>query len=332
MRRSGRAGAAGLLGLCAALVMVASSWVPPRAAVAVAEAQAVPAAQEPPVVSLDLPYVAGGDTAQRLDLFVPGGTANPRPLVIFVHGGAWKFGSKSVLGGGSGERSEVFLEMLLRNGYAVASVEYRFIQVARFPAQINDVKAATRFLRSRADEFHLDPTRFAVAGESAGGQLAQLLGFTGPAEADLEGTLGVTGTSSAVSAVVSYYGVSELSKVVPDRLAAGCPRGEDGAASPEGQLIGGDPEARSMKRVVDRANPITHVGLTSPPTLLLHGTRDCLVPPAQSQRLYRVLRSYAVDTEYIQVDAPHGGPDFHTSPAVTSRVLRFLDRTLGVER
>ncbi len=310
--------------------MAASALVPPRPPDTAAE-QAV-AQQAAPVVSLDLPYVTAGDTAQRLDLFVPGGTTEPRPLVIFIHGGAWKFGSKSVLGGGSYERSEALLEMLLRNGYAVASVEYRFSQVARFPAQINDVKAATRFLRSRAGEFRLDPARFAVAGESAGGQLAQLLGFTGPADTDLEGDLGVTGTSSAVSAVVSYYGVSELSKIVPDRLDAGCRRGEHGAASPEGRLIGGNPESPSMKSVVDRANPIAHVGLTSPPTLLLHGTRDCLVPPAQSRRLYRVLRSYAVDTEYISVDAPHGGPVFHTSPAVSTRVLRFLDRTLHVER
>lgn len=296
-------------------------------------AAATPPARVPPLVSLDLPYVTDGDPAHRLDVFVPGGGTAPRPLVVFVHGGSWAHGSKAVVRGGSGERTEVLRDVLLDHGYAVASVEYRFSQVARFPAQLHDVKAAVRYLRARAGDFHVDPTRFAVAGESAGGHLADLVGYTGAAQdPQLEGTLGVTGVSSAVSAVVSYYGVSDLSRVVPDRLDAGCPRGQVGAASPEGRLVGVDPESTREADVVRRANPTTYVGVTSPPTFLLHGRRDCLVPAQQSARLYRLLRGFGVPAQYVTLDAPHGGPRFHTTPSVTRQVVEFLGRHLGVDR
>lgn len=287
----------------------------------------------PPLVSLDLPYAPDGDLAHRLDVFVPGGSTTPRPLVVFIHGGAWTHGSKAVVRGGSGEHTDVFRDVLLHHGYAVASVEYRFSQVARFPAQLHDVKAAVRYLRARADDLHLDPTRFAVAGESAGGHLADLVGYTGVIhDPELEGDLGVTGVSSAVSAVVSYYGVSDLSRVVPDRRESRCPRGQTGAASPEGRLVGVDPESRRDAAIVRRANPMTYVGVTSPPTFLLHGTRDCLVPALQSARLYRLLRGFGVPARYVTLDAPHGGPTFHTSPRVTAQVVAFLDEHLRVER
>ncbi len=322
-----------MLGLLGATALLATTLVSAQPRDLTEPAAARVAASSPPRVSIDLPYVADNDPAHRLDLFVPGGYKTPRPLVVFIHGGSWSHGSKSVIVGGSGQRTEAFRDLLLQAGYAVASVEYRFSQVARFPAQLHDVKAGVRFLRAHADRFNLDPTRFAVAGESAGGHLADLVGFTGPLRsAHLEGDLGETGVSSAVSAVVSYYGVSDLSRVVPDRLAARCPRGEDGASSPEGRVIGGDPESPHMRRVVRRANPVSYVGVTSPPTLLLHGSRDCLVPPRQSTRLLAMLRGFGIRSEYIVLDAPHGGPAFHTTPRVTAQVLAFLDENLAVER
>ena len=323
---------AAVVATCAALSVVGGMLAPVNPLPAQTAAD-LPPARVPPIVSLDVPYVADGDPAHRLDVFVPGGGTAPRPLVVFVHGGSWAHGSKAVVRGGSGERTEVLRDVLLDHGYAVASVEYRFSQVARFPAQLHDVKAAVRYLRARAADLHLDPTRFAVAGESAGGHLADLVGYTGMVhDPRLEGDLGITGVSSAVSAVVSYYGVSDLSRVVPDRLDAGCPRGQSGVASPEGRLVGVDPESPRDAEVVRRANPTTYVGVTSPPTLLLHGRRDCLVPPQQSARLYRLLRGFGVPAEYVTLDAPHGGPRFHTTPSMTRQVVRFLDRHLRVER
>lgn len=321
-----------MAGLVVAAALIATMLVPvqqPRIEAVSAER---PPPRVPPKVSLDLRYVEGGDPAHRLDLFVPGGHTTPRPLVIFIHGGSWSHGSKSVLGGGSPERVESFRDMLLMNGYAVASVEYRFSQVARFPAQLHDVKAAVRYLRSRAEEYHLDPDRFAAAGQSAGAHLAQLVAYTGDSHNPrLEGDLGVTGWSTAVSALVSYYGPSDLARVVPDRLKSRCQRGDHGAASTRGRLIGGDPEAPDMRSRVKLANPLTHVRIGSPPSMLLHGTRDCIVPARQSARLYRLLTSLGVEAEYLPLDAPHGGPKFHTLPVVTTRVLDFLDAHLDVE-
>ncbi|GAB48240.1 alpha/beta hydrolase [Mobilicoccus pelagius] len=315
-----------------ATLVAAGGALAPLSSPPVVSAAEVPPPQLPPLVSLDLPYVSDGDPAHRLDVFVPAGTSS-RPLVVFVHGGSWTHGSKAEIRGGAGQRAQAFRDVLLGHGYAVASVEYRFSHVARFPAQLHDVKAAVRYLRARSADLQLDPTRFAVAGESAGGHLADLVGYTGlTADRTLEGDLGVTGESSAVSAVVSYYGVADLSRVVPDRVEKGCARGQTGATSPEGRLVGVDPQTARRADVVRRANPVTYVGVTSPPTMLLHGTRDCLVPAAQSTRLYRLLCSFGVPAEYITLDAPHGGPSFHTTPRVTARVLAFLDRHLRVER
>ena len=278
------------------------------------------------------PYVKNGHEAQVLDLTVPGGHVGPRPVVVFIHGGAWASGSRSMWESSEGANFAALRARLLERGWATVSVDYRLTDTARMPAQLHDVKAAVRWVHAHAGRYGLDRDRIAVIGDSAGGHLAQLLGTT-RGRPEFEGELGTkNGARSDVVAVVSYYGVSDLSRVVPDRLDAGCPRGQSGVASPEGRLVGVDPESPRDAEVVRRANPTTYVGVTSPPTLLLHGRRDCLVPPQQSARLYRLLRGFGVPAEYVTLDAPHGGPRFHTTPSMTRQVVRFLDRHLRVER
>ena len=119
-------------------------------------------------VHRDLAYVSGGHARQKLDLYLPKDGEN-LPLIINIHGGAFRMGSKE---------NGVPLEYLAR-GYAVASINYRLSQHAVFPAQIEDCKAAVRWLRAHASEYRLDLDRFAVWGSSAGGHLAAMLGTTG---------------------------------------------------------------------------------------------------------------------------------------------------------
>lgn len=277
---------------------------------------------------LDVPYVADGEPEQRLDLTVPGGHRGPRPVVLFIHGGAWQDGHRRSFESSEGSNFQALRAKLLARGWATASIGYRFTTKARMPAQLQDVKAATRWVSAHAGRYGLDRERIAVVGESAGGHLAQLLGTTrGVAAA--EGDLGVTdGASSRVVAVVSYYGVSDLRHLVADRVAAGCGEGSAGVRSPEGLLIGADPASREGKAAAEAASPIAHVTAESAPTLFLHGTADCVVPQAQSERAAARLRQAGVEAQVSTIDAGHAEAAFYTTPRLQREVLDFLGRRL----
>src|SRR3954465_965676 len=154
-------------------------------------------------VHRDLEYVRGGHERQRLDLYVPEKADGPLPVIVWVHGGAWLGGSKE--GGGPALP-------FVRRGYAVASVNYRLSQHARFPAQIEDCKAAIRWLRANAKTYKLDPDRFGAWGASAGVHLVALLGTSGDVK-DLGGDGGTTGQSSRVQAVVDWFGPTDVTKM-----------------------------------------------------------------------------------------------------------------------
>ena len=172
----------------------------------------------------DLAYVTNGHRRQKLDLYLPKDGQN-LPLIINIHGGAWLGGSKEM---------DVPLDFLAR-GYAVASINYRLSQHAVFPAQIEDCKAAVRWLRANAAQYHLDPARFAAWGKSAGGHLAALLGTTGDGmKFEVGENLAV---SSRVQAVVDYFGPTDLLQMDAHRLSNG--QGHDSSRSPESLLIGG---------------------------------------------------------------------------------------------
>ncbi len=271
---------------------------------------------------LNLPYATDDSPAHKLDLYLPDVGAGPFPVVVFVHGGAWQFGSKDMpLSGKNGFGA--LRAMLQANGFAVASVQYRFVDAAPFPAQLHDVKAAVRYLRNHAGELGLDAGRIAIAGESAGGNLAELAGVT-QGVADLEGNVGEPG-SSAVRAVVSYYGVSDLTRVAADRAAAGCRTPANPANSGEWKLVGGDPTGAASE-TARRASPITYVPDAGTPTLLLHGTRDCVVPDAQSVRMNEALQAAGTPSQLITIPAGHADPGFYTDAALQASVLDFLRR------
>ncbi|WP_226343821.1 alpha/beta hydrolase [Agilicoccus flavus] len=331
-RAVGRAVLTGLL-LAPAVLSACASGPPPLTPEQVRSAHPTPPTPEPTVVPathlLDRAYVAGGDEAQKLDLTVPGGYRGPRPVVVFIHGGAWKEGDRGSFERRDGTNFAALRTRLLEQGWATASIGYRFTDVARMPAQLHDAKAAVRWLYAHAGRYGLDRDRIAVVGESAGGHLAQLVGDT-RGDAAAEGTLGVTnGAKSDVVAVVSYYGVADLRRLVADRVAAGCGTGDAGRASPEGRLIGADPAAPAAARAADAASPIGHVSPSSAPTFFLHGRRDCVVPAAQSRRAAQALTSAGVPAQVETIDAGHADPRFFTTPALQDRVVDFLTRYLG---
>ena len=231
----------------------------------------------------------------QMDVWVPPSPDRPA-LVVWIHGGGWMFGDRRYLP--ETLRPNQLFDELVRAGLAVATIDYRHALEATFPAQLHDAKAAVRYLRAYADALGVDAARIGVWGESAGGHLAALVGLTG-GRADLEGPHGVTGESSAVDAVVDWYGPADLD-LQPRRppapeLAAKLP--PEFLTAPEDHLVGGrDPEA------VAAASPVTYVTAGAPPFLLVHGTGDNVVPYAQSERLAEALTAAGVPVKLVPIE------------------------------
>jgi len=247
-----------------------------------------------------------------LDLYLPANRAGTAPLIIWIHGGGWKNGSK-----------ENCLPVRLgftERGYAVASINYRLTGAAAFPAQIEDCKSAVRWLRTHAVEYGLNPDKFGVWGSSAGGHLVALLGTSGDVSAfDIGENLTA---SSRVQAVCDYYGPSDFSTMA---AIPGFERHAN-ADSPECALLGGTPDKKPD--VAAAASPVTHVTPDDPPFLIVHGDKDNIVPLDQSRRMDAALRTAGVETKLIILPgAGHGGPAF-SSPEIADQVDTFFNRHL----
>ena len=258
----------------------------------------------------DLSYVADGHERQKLDLYLPK-TDAPTPLIIWVHGGAWRAGNKDpcpVLG-------------FLDEGYAIASVNYRLSQHEQFPAQIEDCLTAIRWLRERADEYNLDGDRFVVWGASAGGHLAALVGASG-GETKFNAEASIS--SPRVAAVIDFFGPTDFSKMNQQGGNLGV-MNHDAADSPESRLIGGPVQERPDQ--VRAANPATYVDRKDPPVLIVHGDKDPLVPLGQSQLLAQTINERGGKVELIVVKGGGHGP-FHND-RYHRRVKEFLDQHLS---
>ena len=259
-------------------------------------------------VERDIAYVRGGHTRQKLDLYLPK-AAGPLPLIINIHGGAFRMGSKA-----DGVPVE-FLGL----GYAVASIGYRLSGDAIWPAQIEDCKAAVRWLRANAVKYGLDPDRFAAWGASAGGHLATMVGTAGGVkEFEVGENLGV---SSRVQAVVDWYGPTDFLQM---DLAHHRPD------SPEARLLGCPIDACADQ--VQAASPISYIDPGDPPFFIQHGTADGTVPHGQSQLLHDALRLRGVTSMFQPIDgAGHGGGPFET-PGNLAQIDGFLDTFLKGDR
>lgn len=263
-----------------------------------------------------------------LDLMVPSSSsssgAGPVPLVIWIHGGGWKSGSRAPM--------PARVTDLCARGYAVASPDYRLTTVALWPAQIQDVKAAVRWLRENALSYGIDPDRFGVWGESAGAHLASLLGTSGGVSSSTVGNTTVLledggdplNPSSRVQAVVDWYGATDFLQM---RFYPSSVGNHDASTSDESRLMGA-PIQQVPERVAT-ANPITYVSQDDPPFLVMHGTIDKTNAFNQSQLLVDSLRVAGVPVTFRPVlNAGHGGSLFLQTAAIQP-VWDFFDAVLG---
>ena len=266
----------------------------------------VEAAPAPSEVRRDIVYAEIDGAKLALDLHLSK-TPQRGPLIVWVHGGAWRAGSKK----------DMPLGRLVEDGFAVASVDYRLSTVARFPAQVHDIKAAIRFLRAKSGDLGIDARRIVVAGSSAGGHLAALVGVTN-GNAELEGKVGVTGASSDVQAIVSFFGMSDLTTI----LGQSTPHGLSVRVPALQLLLGGQPvEVPALAKL---ASPVFHVDEKDPPLLLIHGDKDPQAPFEQSRELEAACRKAGVRVQFEAIaGAVHGGAQFFDEERM-ALVKKFL--------
>jgi acetyl esterase/lipase len=263
---------------------------------------------EPPVTTAnDLVYTKAGDQELKLDLARPATGDGPFPGVVVIHGGAWRGGDKA-----SNRR---ILAEFAKRGYVAISPQYRFCPQDPFPAQVYDVKAAVRWLRSHASEYKLDAGHIGATGFSAGGHLALMLGMTGPDDG-LEGDVPADAPSSRVQAVVNYFGPTELG--APDIPDVSRPLVKD--------FLGGTPDEKPD--ACRKASPVTFASADDPPILTFQGTKDPLVPHTQAFKLTDALTQAGVPGRVeLLVGAGHGwgGEDLART---LNETYQFFDKYL----
>ncbi|WP_406695738.1 alpha/beta hydrolase [Singulisphaera sp. Ch08] len=261
-------------------------------------------------VERDLTYATlKNDRTLKLDLYVPENAPERLPLIVWIHGGGWRQGNKFPTGAAN----------LAKKGYVVASVEYRLSGEAQFPAQIEDCKAALRWLRAHAKTYHIDPDNVGAWGSSAGGHLVSLLGTAGDKTVwDIGDHLD---QSSRVQAVCDFYGPADFTQM-PAKQATK----PDGSVA---QLLGGSVAEKSEQ--AREASPISYVSKEDPPFLICHGTEDPLVPLNQSVSFHEALIKAGVPATLVKVE--RGGHGFRgdtepSSKEVLQQVQAFFDERL----
>jgi acetyl esterase/lipase len=270
------------------------------------------------VAEYDVPYVADGDSAHRLDIYFPEKPdGKPQPLLIWIHGGGWQGGDK---------KSPPLLNQLSR-GYILASIEYRFSRKAPFPAQIQDCQAAIRYLRAHAKKYNIEVDHLGVAGASAGGHLSALVGTSGGKKvfAPIGGN---DEQSDRVQAVCDIFGPTDFNTVMAQAS-------EDTNVKSALKWNEGDPYSRLIagklgkdKEKCEAVSPVHYVSKDNSPFLILHGDRDALVPYAQSVELADLLRKAGVEVTLQRFPGSgHGGPAF-ALPAVQKLISSFFDKHL----
>lgn len=277
---------------------------------------AAPASAAASKVMRGVKFATVGDVPLMLDLHLPAAGKPNAGLIVWVHGGAWRAGS----------RAQVDLVGMAARGWAVASVDYRLSTRAKFPAQVHDIKAAIRYLRAHAGQHGYPASRFVIAGSSAGGHLAALVGVSN-GQPDLEGKVGgESGVSSDVQAIVSLYGASNLTSI----LAQSTPHGLSVREPALQLLLGGPPDA--VTELARLASPVFHVDAADPPLLMLHGDQDRQMPINQSHELEGAYARLGRPVQLIVVHGSgHGGPAF-TSAASLDRIDEFLRKQLREPR
>lgn len=274
----------------------------------------------------DVDYVGDNTIGHKLDIHLPFNTKGPFPVVMAIYGSAWFSNNAkgNVYREGLGQK-------LLQAGYAVVSINHRSSRDAKFPAQIQDVKAAIRFIRAHAAQYQLDTSFIGITGWSSGGHLSTLAGTSNlvtkhkvnKEEMDLEGQLGTSNSfSSKVHAVVDWFGPTDF--LIVD--SCGSVFQHNGRWSPESQLLDG--AIQEIKDKCALANPITYIHKNNPPFLILHGDKDGDVPPCQSEKLFQRLQAAKVKSELILVPGGGHGPGVMTD-LYFDKMVNFFNQVLN---
>jgi acetyl esterase/lipase len=256
-------------------------------------AQAPPKVPDGVAYEPDIEFGSGGDVKLALDLARPEKLDKPAPCIVFIHGGGWQGGNRKL-------HVDHILKVAQR-GYVSATIQYRLVPTATWPAQIEDVKCAIRYLRANAEKYKLDPDRIGAVGFSAGAHLSLLLG-TMDKKDGLEGTGGHGDQSSKVNAVVAYFG--------PTDLAAEFPTKPFDIPALIQAFLGGT--AADKAEAYKAASPITYVDKGDAPTLIYHGTKDALVPFAQATAMAEAMTKAGMPGRIeLLIGANHGwgGPE-----------------------
>ena len=263
----------------------------------------VPAVAKPKLNTLgtqtrDVLFVKRGARSLSIRLLRPLKIKQSLPVVLYFHGGAWRNGSHQKL-------SPTLLD-LARAGIAVASVEFRSSQEAHFPAQLDDARAAVRWVKENEKSYSLDGARIGTYGLSTGGLFAGLLAYSG----------------SSIKAVCLQSAPSDLNSLRGERFDWQTP------SSPLGALVGFDP--KSNRDALKRASPIFYADEDAPPTLLLSGSDDEFIAPSQSEALYQTLKRAKTSVQWIRFDGE--GHDLRgAQDDVLRAVVTFFTRELGVK-
>ena len=264
----------------------------------------------------DVVYASPQGLDLALDVYLPSDVTKA-PLVVYVHGGAWRFGEKS------GEQSAAYINPFLENGYAVASLDFRQSTQAPFPAMIHDIKAAIRFLRANATNYGYDASSIAITGASSGAHLAQVAGVSN-GHPTLEGDLGDhLDTSSDIQAIISYFGASDLTTILSQSTPFGLSVREPALEL----LLGALPEENESLAML--ASPVYLVDENDPPLLLLHGDKDPQMPINQSLQMFGAYKKAELNVIFDPVHgAVHGGPGFFDAEHLFN-ALDFLRHSIG---
>jgi acetyl esterase/lipase len=258
--------------------------------------------QTPENQIINLNYANDEKVYHNLDIYLPNSVQPTYKAVIVIYGSAW-FGNNLKKSG-----FDALGKQLLENGFAVIAINHRSSSDAAYPAQINDVKAAIRFVRANAAKYKIDASFIGITGFSSGGHLASLAGtsnnvkeFTvGKKTVDIEGNIGeYTSVSSSVNAVADWFGPIDMA------LMDDCKKPKDGN-SPEAALIKGNP-ADNLDMIA-LLNPITFIDKKDPQFIVIHGEADNVVPHCQSELFSAALKKKGLLAEFISVPQGQHGP------------------------
>lgn len=275
----------------------------------------------------NLPYAKESE-CQVLDLYLPAVKKEAYPLIIYIHEGAFLFGSKR-------DRRMHTLFQALEQGYAIASIDYRKADRVTWPAPVYDVKTAIRFLRANAQKYHLNTKQFAVWGMSAGAYYAAMAAVTNGIPGFEDSKTGYGAFSSDIQAVVDISGACSGFHHMDEEIREnGFGRSSHNEInSPESILMGAP--LQEIRELCEMASPVTYINEHTPPFFVWHSKGDPVVPVQQSEKLVEAIRYRAgkgkVKAVFTEKEADHGKPVYDTGEIVTA-ALAFLEevfQTIG---